>query len=472
MTPNPTLSRAAAVGCLALASGAVIAGLAIAPQVPVPGPEPVDTTGRTVSVCPAAQTAMITTSTRGGELAHRGLGADDWVTLPAGRGATLPATDPVLVSADGRQSLGAAASAYAQIPQGADRGLTLARCVSPVTMAWFSGLYAGGGREGQPVRTHSELVIVNADATRADVDLRILGPRGMISAPGGRGLTIPARSTRVVALESLTSEPGALGVEVRASRGRVHTMARQRATFGALPGGSDLQGPSQAPSLSQIIPAVPGGPGERTLAITNPGDRRTTAKVEVLGRDGTFVAAQAAEVDVNAGSTTAIDLAVGLAGESAGVRITADQPIVAAALAHAATAAAASDVAAQSSAEALGQTAVGAFAVDRGVSGSVVVTNDGATDTIVTMKVVGLDGKELKAGELPVRAGTSQTWEISHIDQPGGVVVRTPKGATVHAGLIITNTAGPGLATAPLSVPEPPAAAADPQHDPGLGQGR
>ncbi|WP_460766863.1 DUF5719 family protein, partial [Mariniluteicoccus flavus] len=392
--------------------------------------------------------------------------------LPAGRGASLAAAEPLLVIAEGRQSTGSAAAAYAATPDGADRGLALARCVAPATTSWFTGLYAGGSGPGGRATTRSEVVLVNPDSTRADVDLRVLGPAGQIAAPGGRGLTVPARSTRVVALESLVSERGALGVQVRASRGRIHATVRQRAGFGPLPGGMDLQVPSAQPSTVQVVPGIPDGPGERTLVVTNPGDRRTTAKVELMGPNGTFVPAEARTLDVNAGSTAQVSLAQGLAQEAGAVRVTTDQPVTAAVVAHASDDAATSDIAVQPAAERLGPTAIGAFAVTRGVVGAVVVTNLGVSDTVVGLRLVATDGRELKSAELPVRAGATALWEIAQVDQPAGVVVRSAKGATTHAGLVVTNATGPGLATTPLSAPEPATTGADPEHAPGLGGGR
>lgn len=464
--------RAAAVGAVALAAAALVAGAATATPTPVPPPDPVDTTGRTVAVCPAAPVVNIVSTSRGGELAIRPVGAERATPLPAGQGATQAATEPLLVVAEGRQSTGSAGSSFLSAASGQDRGLALARCVAPGTSSWFTGLYASGQATGGRATLRSEVILTNTDATRADVDLRLLGPNGAVTAAGARGLTVPARSSRVVALEGLVADKGPLGVQVRASRGRIHATVRQRAAYGSVPGGTDLQVPSTNPATQQVVPGVPGVPGERTLVLTNPGDRRTTAKVEVLGRTGTFAPVDAGQVDVNAGATVQVSLTRGLAQEAAAVRVTTDQPVVAAMVAQASDDPATGDVAVQPAAEPLGPTAIGALAVDRGVAGAVIVTNAGSADTVVSLHLVGVDGRELKTGELPVRAGATAQWEVAQVDVPAGVVVRTPRGATTYAGLVLTSVAGPGLASSPLSVPEQASGGPEPQHAPGLGGGR
>ncbi|GAB3624082.1 hypothetical protein GCM10027418_21660 [Mariniluteicoccus endophyticus] len=463
--------RIGAVGAATLALAALVGGGAVSRPPTIPPPDPVDTTGRTVTVCPPAQVVNLITGTRGGELATRALGSERADVVPSGRGVTLAADQPTLVVAEGRQSTASAASSFSAAAQGAERGLATARCVAPSTTQWFTGLYSGGQGPGGQATTRSEIVLVNTDSTRADVDLRLLGPDGQVSAPGARGLTVPARSSRVVGLETLTTQLGPFGVQVRASRGRIHATVVQKAAFGALPGGTDWQVPSAPPSLVQVVPGVPDGKGERTLVVTNPGERRTTAKIEIMTPDGTFAPAEASQLDINGASTAQVSLTRGLAEQPAAVRVSTDQPVTAAVVSHSGTDAATSDVAFQPSAEALGTTGVGALAVAPGITGAALVTNVGLQDTIVSLRLLAADGRELKAAELPVRGGTTQLWEIAKVDEPAGLVVRSPRGATVHAGIVLTGDGRPGLATTPVSAPEPATSGAEPEHRPGLGSG-
>lgn len=471
-----TVLRPLAVLAVAAAgAGLVFGGAALPVKQPRPLP-PVAAEGRTVTVCPAAATINAVSATSWGTLGLRSLAAGDPVPIPAGKGMTVASADqPMVLVAEGRQSQGSAAAAYESPTGGPDRGLGLARCGAPSTSAWFTGLSGDPGGSGASVR--SQLTLINPDAGQAEVDLRFYGPSGPLAAAGGRGVTVPGHSTREVALESLfagAANPGVepVGMEVRTSRGRVFTTVRQRASEGAQPAGSDWQTASTEPSPLQVVPGVPDGPGSRELVLTNPGARRTIAKIEVIGPDGTFAPADAAGIDVNAESTVRLPLTRGLNGDIGAVRVTADQPLVAAVLARSSDNPDEADLAVQPSAPELAGSSIAAIAVASGATGAVVVSNNGIRDATVPLRLVDSSGRELMATELPVAAGRSNLWEIKQVDQPAAVQVRTPRDSQLYAGVVLTSGSGPlaGLATAPLSVPEEGTVDVDPEHDPEVGR--
>lgn len=470
------LRPVAVLGVAAAAVGLAFGGTALPVSAPRPLP-PVEAEGRTVSVCPAAASINAVSATTWGTLGLRGLnGGGEPLPVDPGKGASVPSPDqPMVLAAEGRQSQASAAAAYDSQPSGTDRGLSLARCGAPSTSAWFTGLSADPGGTGVSLR--SQVQLINPDAGQAEVDLRFYGPNGPLAAAGGRGVTVPGHSTRTVALESLfpaAAGPGAepVGMEVRTARGRVFTAVRQRATAGAQPAGSDWQIASTTPSPVQVVPGVPDGRGSRELVLTNPGDRRTTARVEVVGPDGTFAPADAASVDVNGATTVRVPLTRGLNGDVAAVRVTADQPLVAAVLARSSDSPAEADLAVQPSAPELTGTSLAAVAVAAGTTGAVVVSNNGIRDVSVPMRLVDAEGRELMAVELPVAAGRSNLWEIKQVDRPAAVQVRTPREAQLYAGVVLTSGSGPlaGLATAPFSVPEQGTVDVDPRHDPEVGR--
>lgn len=467
---KPMIRPLAVLGVAAVAAGLAFGGAALPTRQPGPAPA-VIADGRTVTVCPAAATINAVSSTAWGSLGLRALDSDQQLEVPPGRGATVSSPEqPMVLVAEGRQSQGAAAAAYQSDTAGADRGLGLARCGGPSTSAWFTGLSGDPGGTGASLR--SQVNLINPDAGQAEVDLRFYGPNGLLAAPGGRGITVPGRSTRQVALESLFNVPDLVGMEVRTTRGRVFTTVRQRAAEGAQPAGSDWQTASTTPAPKQVVPGVPDGPGSRELVLTNPGARRTTASVEVIGPDGTFAPVDAASVDVNAESTVRLPLTRGLNGDIGAVRVTADQPLVAAVLARSSDAAAEADLAVQPSAPELSGTSLAAVAVAAGTTGAVIVSNTGIRDVAVPMELVDAEGRQLMAVELPVAAGRSNLWEIKQVDHPAAVQVRTPRDAQLYAGVVLTSGSGPlaGLATAPLSIPERVSVEVDPDHDPEVGR--
>lgn len=460
---NP-LHRIAAVAGLGMATALLALGGNIAQPKAVQADPPVDASGRTVMVCPQAQDTIVATSSTWGSLDVRGLASDSAQPVPAGKGLLVTGTnEPQVILAEGRQTSAAAGSVFSSELGGADRGLSLARCAHPATVSWFTGL-------GASAEQRSEVVLTNPDLGPAEVDLRFYGRDGQQTAPGGRGISIPGRSSRTVAVESLFTSEDPVGLEVRTSRGRVASVVRQRAGSGAQPAGSDWQVPAQGLRTSFIIPGVPDGPGLRRLVLTNPGERRADAKIEVLGPDGTFTPLDASSLEVNGHSTASIPLHQGLREEAVAVRVTSDQPLVGSVVATSSQNPAEADLAVQPSADMLTGSALGAIAVAKDVTGAVVVTNTAATDALVSLKLYSATGAELKGVELQVPAGTSRLWEIQQVDQPASVLIRTPKDAQLYAGVVLTSATGQlGLATTPVAVPELTTGGIDPILDPEVG---
>lgn len=469
MTPAST--RVLAVGGLCLTMTAITVGGSALP-VREPSPVPlVASDGRTVTVCPPAPAVFVSSATAWGALGVRSIDDSQAQPVPPGQGAGLTDIDqPVVMVAEGRQTQGAAASAYAREAGGSGRGVAVARCGTPATSSWFTGLVSD---PGGPQGVRSEISLINPDARAADVDLILFGPTGLQSASGARGITVPARSVRTVALESLFTRAEPVGVQVRANTGRVAAVAKQYATAGAQPAGTDWQVEASAPATHQIVPGIPGGPGSRILVISNPGSRRTTAAIEVLASDGTFTPADAGTVDVGGESTAAVGLEQGLDGDPGAVRIASDQPLIASVVSRSSEAAATSDIAGQPATEPLGATGMAAVAGAPGVSGTLLVSNGGDTDAAIGITLVGVDGGALQVSEVRIAPGSTLDWAIDPVDEPVALHVRPSGNARLHAGIVLTSENDPraGLATTPLSVPgQDPGGAVAPVHDPDTGR--
>ncbi|MDO5498799.1 MAG: DUF5719 family protein [Propionibacteriaceae bacterium] len=467
---TPIIRLAVAGGLCLVLAGLSVGGAALPVREPRPA-APVDPDGRTVTVCPAAPTVNLVSTTTWGALSSRPINDDDLAPVPAGRGATLTdVAEPVLMIAEGRQNTGAAASAYARHPAGPDRGLSLARCGTPATSSWFTGLVSNPDEPTSSTRT--EVVLINADAGAAEADLVLFGPTGLQVAPGARGIAVPGRSARTVALETLFTRAEPVGVQVRSSRGRVAAVIQQRTSAGAQPAGTDWQVAAAPPAQELVVAGIAGGAGQRTLVLTNPGKRRTTATIEVLGPEGPFAPADAATLDVNAESTAQVPLHQALDGEPATVRITAEQPLAAAVVARGSDEPDA-DIAVQPASAPLSATSIGALAVAPGVRGALLVANAGDADAVVPVRLVGTDGAELMATDLRVPPGTTVEWGMDQVEQPAGVQVAAPAGSELYAGLALTSGADPaaGLATTPLSVPQTEQGGGiEPAFDPGAGR--
>ncbi|MHB1008938.1 MAG: DUF5719 family protein [Propionibacteriaceae bacterium] len=289
-------------------------GLTFVPSRTVPATS-VTVTGTQSLVCPSHDPAVLSTTVMGadtGDVSGRAIQTTTTAPVPS-NGVTGTAQPHVL---SGSQAIGGFSSATAA--NGPVKGLWLASCSAPSVEQAFVGLVSDA--------THSvSLLVANPDPTQATVDIAFYGPKGRLDTQGSRGLSVLGNSTRQVPLAPLVSGGGTVTAVVTASQGRTSTYAR---VTGA--GGNDWVSASAPAATSATIAGIPGGPGSRSLVVTNTSDRRTTVKAEVLAAGGAFVAAGADAVPVEAGATVTVPLDAALAGDVAGVQVTATQPVVAA----------------------------------------------------------------------------------------------------------------------------------------------
>lgn len=227
-------------------------------------------------------------------------------------------TEPLRVSAMLPDPFGAATVVTAE--NGPDRGFSASACVVPRTDHWFTGVEVGADAQ-------SEVVVVNLDGTSAAVDLTAYGAEGRISAP--RGVEVAGNAAETISLGVLPRGELPLTVHVNSSDGRVAAFVRQRTWQSDEPLGADWLPAASMPATDLVVPGVPGGDGERTVVVTNPGERTASVAIGVLTESGPIGLAGAEQVEVPAGSTRAVDLAAGLDEVPGALRLVATQPVTA-----------------------------------------------------------------------------------------------------------------------------------------------
>lgn len=458
---SPVTRYATVAIALALVGWLVAAAIALPIQQPAPA-EQIVTEGRANLLCPALpvdraeSTVALAAPDSGveGDLGSRRLTENRADPVGAGALTHRPGNEvPVQVTAEGARATEFGAAVLARSNTALDRGLWLTRCLTPGTESWFAGIYSSES-------ARSEIELINPDSSQATVDLQFFGADGEQAAPGGRGITVDGNSSRVVAVESLFTGDTPTSVRVTTTTGRVGAVVRQRTSNGTAASGTDWMAPSALPQTTQVIPAVPGGDGERELIVANPGERRTTARVEIITGDGTVAPADAEQLDVNAHSTATIRLDAGLREDAAAVRITTDQPVIAAV-----RAVSGDDVAFAAAGEPLHGRAVAAVANAEGISGSLYLTNTGDQPATVPVTVLDENG-EVERAEVEVPAHQTATRSI-----PGtgsAVVVDAGQTPGLYGGVVLRGSAGPGLASSGLTVPAGAAGDTGPRHDPGV----
>ncbi|MFM7212066.1 MAG: DUF5719 family protein [Actinomycetota bacterium] len=202
------------------------------------------------------------------------------------------------------------------------RGLASTACLGPDTSWWFVG---GGSVAGRDTR----LLLVNPETSPAEVDVVLSGPEGEISTPSLRGIVVEPRGRMVVSLTRIAPRLPAVAWHVVARSGRVVAAVSDIEIQGFVPRGADWIPPSSDPASRVLIPGVIPGEGGRQLLVHAPGDIDATVKVRLITEGGAYVPAALSEVDVPAGTVTAVDLDGALEGQAATVDLVSDVPIVA-----------------------------------------------------------------------------------------------------------------------------------------------
>ncbi|WP_246119451.1 DUF5719 family protein, partial [Cellulomonas massiliensis] len=339
------LAAAVVVGVLRLPAPSAAEGLGVSDVTVPPSPATLvcpgplrlpDDRGRgdaafdPVPVDPVTTVVAVGAESGGGTVRPLG-GGDVAGTLPDGSGAALVrgVGTPLVVDADPTEQVPprVAAATGVLVTAGDLRGLSAASCQEPTTDAWL----VGGATD---LSSRADLVLDNAGATPAQVQLTVFGPNGRVDLTGERYLVAPGEQ-EVVSLGAVASEQRGIVVHVEAEGGRVSASVQDSALDGFSPAGTDLVVPGAAPSRRQVVPGVrvsPTGvddPHAASLRLLAPGGAATTATISLLGADGVQALPGAQEVSLEPGVVTDVPLG-GLPGGAYTVVVDAGRPVAAA----------------------------------------------------------------------------------------------------------------------------------------------
>ena len=191
------------------------------------GPTEVDVVGATAA-CPDGPVTVGSTGTGSGVLRSRALDAASTGLPPTSAGEVVAGVAGTVVAARGAAAGGLGAEVVTRVDDGAVRGLTAVRCTPVGGSSWFVG---GSTVVGQA----AELVLVNADAAEAAVDVRAWSTDGPLEERPGRGLAVPPRSRVSVPLDRLAPDRELLALHVTTRRGRVTPYVRTTRSDGRTP---------------------------------------------------------------------------------------------------------------------------------------------------------------------------------------------------------------------------------------------
>ncbi len=291
-----------------------------------------------------------------------------------------------LVAGAGAIAPGTVATQRSWIKTGDDRGLFTAACMPAAPSSW---LIAGGAQPGRRER----LVLTNPGPNPVTVDLFVLGVKGPVQSPNGRGLVVGPYSRTVILLDAIAgSEPSPV-VQVHAQGGEIAAVLSDTWLDGVVPRGGDDAMPVANPAREQVI-AGASVVGRATLRVAVPGNNEAVVQSRVLTQTGPLALPAGGVTRVAAHSTKDIDLGSLPPGAYA-VQVRADVPVVAAAMVERRVAAGSHSDLAWSGASTPIRTVAG-MALHRAADGGLIerldlaATKDAASVLVTT---VGTDGK-------------------------------------------------------------------------------
>lgn len=215
-------------------------------------------------------------------------------------------------------------------------GLAAATCVPGTNDAWIVAGDNSIGREAL-------LILVNAGAVDATVNLELLGTSGPIEGTGLSGISAPAGKTTVLPLASFAPKAETFAVHVTSRGSNLGVYLQQKTIRGVTPGGLELVGTTAPADKKLVIPGVflrtsvklaalvtadqNFADTKPLLRVTAPGGKDATFTAQVVGSDGSNFGT-VIQGTVPAGSTKDFDISDVTDGDYA-VQFDSNQPIMA-----------------------------------------------------------------------------------------------------------------------------------------------
>ncbi|CAB4600872.1 unannotated protein [freshwater metagenome] len=226
-------------------------------------------------------------------------------------------TDPILI-----ESKGLTPVTY-QSRSGVWAGSVL--CTSPTTSQWF----AGGTSD---VSSKGMLYLVNSGLSLSIVDIFTWSEKGEQSL---KTISIKANSTSSIKLDSLAPGDASIVVNVVARSGRVNSFLIDERGKGLQKLGGDSVNGISTPTKKIVITGIPqqlvkNKVPEHYLRLFVPGVADANFTLELLSSDGRFIPIGYNERKLSSGKVVELKLKPKVAKGEFAIKITSDQPLVAA----------------------------------------------------------------------------------------------------------------------------------------------
>lgn len=203
-----------------------------------------------------------------------------------------------------------------------------ALCTGPISSQWF----VGGSSD---VRSRGDLVVVNSGLSASIIDLQTYSENGKQPLVS---INVLAKSFKVISLDSLATGDKSLTVQVVPRSGRINAFMIDELGAGLKALGGDFVNPIDSAAKTLVIPAIPNQilkkgtkpSAAHILRILAPADVDANFTLELLSENGIFVPVGFNSRSIKAGVVTELVLSPKISSSSFAVRITSDEPVVAA----------------------------------------------------------------------------------------------------------------------------------------------
>lgn len=309
-------------------SAAQIQSQVICPGPERPGSAAPDATQKVGIAVAAAPAQLVPARASGGSVAGQRLPTGTGAAAPAvtASGAivtsTLSGAGAVLETGSGALAAGLTGTQSSLEKTPTVRGLTTLSCATtPTTEAW---LFAGGSDPGRVVR----VVLTNPNNTAVVARLQVVGRSGVDATASVPAVSVPAKSRSVVTLGAFPAALATAAIRVTTSGGPLAVAASDSWSKGETPVGVELSGPAAAPATAVVIPAVGVVGSAPVVRVVVPGASAAIVRVQAIDATGAVAADQVVTVaGQSSDEITLKDIPDGLYE----VRVSADQPLTAAA---------------------------------------------------------------------------------------------------------------------------------------------
>ena len=175
------------------------------------------------------------------------------------------------------------------------------------------------------------LVLTNPEDAPATVDVTINGSKGLVDAPGARGIQVDPRTRTEVRLDEVAPGEKVLGLHVQVRIGRLLAAITESDVKG-FTCSAPLVAVAEPPATQVVVPGVPavnqGRDSSVRLDLVAPGEAAVVT-LSIVTPEGTFAPEGVDVVQVPAAGVASVDLTDALREEPASVVISSDVPVTA-----------------------------------------------------------------------------------------------------------------------------------------------